>query len=1209
MKVVKAKFLWQKIDLSSYAKLAISTTVSNFQTLINTSALVPNQWYLITDYRTVDYIRQSNTPVYQWHIGDVEQIYVLALDVNEVCPEGWSKDFPDEKIIYKPSRTIFSENPDWSLDNAKVNSGSVEVSTPSATIMEFTNNPFSVSPKDWKNFIMNISDGSNFNYDYDANNYWVDWQFDGNWDFELLKTYYDVPVYRYIDWQWGVNQGSQEITLLNETTFEATTPLTDFNTIDPDNYYYFYILDNDTGAENYYDYIDRDWSWKINASGQFELLDSGTYTSNYAYYEEWVGNSWDIDLTIQGSNEFSLDRLDWNLRKGSDQTGNTWFSIAWSDSTATDLYVANYGVDWEISGNSVFLLGNSHDLTTDLIYIEGWPMGTDQNTLIDLGDDVSIYSDFYTLGLDVDLTGFYYLNGSYSYEVAGSDSGLIIGRQIPEIDLEIDVDYRATKFRRYQNNAATYSGATTYAQWDIVLYNSETYICLTGGLNKTPSTQNLYWIKMTSNEWDAIHNKYLGKWTITLSTLNPYNTGLVTQATLVAGGTGYPASSTFNARVLAGDAQCTISVSTDGSGVVTTINSVVTTGRGYFQNNSSYPYYCSSTGDWWGLAVQISTTDTIVSSYVTPNLASYTDFDLFPDVTNIRTNFGLKIRNNSVTPMDLVLKSDTNINSTLTTNGGTATLRNVNNTNASLNGNVMVISSFNNSDILYIESSIAYILNSTKSKLINGCSLYRFEYSNIDAIIGTFTGSYKISYTTGLNWTNAVIQSSINNTFNYLSQFLMVAQNASANFINKAEYVTFPWAFSITQNNVTGYIKKIYANAFFKSNVISSDCWYLSVTGSYFESNVLNCLIGVETTWGNSIHPCVFDVFTNNEITGVLMNIAGKLAFSNNTLKSGMRSATCYREDGSTFQISWNNLWNSAINFYIYQNNGSFSNNIISGAVSNITYQYLAGASKTFTDNSVSGRLMNLIMIKWNATYNVFYGLIGTGTANTVNSNTSSTLTNCVFFGGVNGNLFSGQTSSSVFNYTCQNNVFSTVIENSVFEQNFIGNTFTGNIYRVTFTKQVNSLVIPALADVIFPTMVIRGKDDGASTQIFLIENASAVDILRITGNDKIETNGITGNSSFNFGKSISYPYLAATSNTTLGQNDHVCNCTSWTFTVTLPSASWATRRVYIIKNSWTGVITVDAEWTQTIDGELTQTLIQWESITLMSNWTNWIIL
>lgn len=72
--------------------------------------------------------------------------------------------------------------------------------------------------------------------------------------------------------------------------------------------------------------------------------------------------------------------------------------------------------------------------------------------------------------------------------------------------------------------------------------------------------------------------------------------------------------------------------------------------------------------------------------------------------------------------------------------------------------------------------------------------------------------------------------------------------------------------------------------------------------------------------------------------------------------------------------------------------------------------------------------------------------------------------------------------------------------------------------------------------------------------------------------------------------------------------NDYFINCTTNSFTITLPSAALLAGKVFEIKNSGTGTITIDADGTETIDGDLTQSLIEDESMTVISNGSNWFI-
>lgn len=77
----------------------------------------------------------------------------------------------------------------------------------------------------------------------------------------------------------------------------------------------------------------------------------------------------------------------------------------------------------------------------------------------------------------------------------------------------------------------------------------------------------------------------------------------------------------------------------------------------------------------------------------------------------------------------------------------------------------------------------------------------------------------------------------------------------------------------------------------------------------------------------------------------------------------------------------------------------------------------------------------------------------------------------------------------------------------------------------------------------------------------------------------------------------------------TLDGSDELVDCTSGTFAVTLPTAVGFTKQ-YIIKNSGTGVITLNTTSSQTIDGNASGTIIlnQYDSKILRSNGNNWIL-
>ena len=101
-------------------------------------------------------------------------------------------------------------------------------------------------------------------------------------------------------------------------------------------------------------------------------------------------------------------------------------------------------------------------------------------------------------------------------------------------------------------------------------------------------------------------------------------------------------------------------------------------------------------------------------------------------------------------------------------------------------------------------------------------------------------------------------------------------------------------------------------------------------------------------------------------------------------------------------------------------------------------------------------------------------------------------------------------------------------------------------------------------------------------------------------------TNIFSGQVSFTGG--VLRTYVAKTATYAAGTTDYVIDCTSGTFTVTLPTSVGMQGKVYNIKNSGTGTITVATTSSQTIDADTTKTLLQWDNLQIVSTGVNWII-
>jgi hypothetical protein len=86
--------------------------------------------------------------------------------------------------------------------------------------------------------------------------------------------------------------------------------------------------------------------------------------------------------------------------------------------------------------------------------------------------------------------------------------------------------------------------------------------------------------------------------------------------------------------------------------------------------------------------------------------------------------------------------------------------------------------------------------------------------------------------------------------------------------------------------------------------------------------------------------------------------------------------------------------------------------------------------------------------------------------------------------------------------------------------------------------------------------------------------------------------------------------YIAKTATYSILVTDYVVDCTSGTFTATLPTAVGFTGKTFVVKNSGAGTITLATTSSQNIDGVTTKTLSsQYSGYTVMSDGTGWKII
>ena len=253
--------------------------------------------------------------------------------------------------------------------------------------------------------------------------------------------------------------------------------------------------------------------------------------------------------------------------------------------------------------------------------------------------------------------------------------------------------------------------------------------------------------------------------------------------------------------------------------------------------------------------------------------------------------------------------------------------------------------------------------------------------------------------------------------------------------------------------------------------------------------------------------------------------------------------------------------------------------------------------------------------------------VISSGTTGNIKFNTGGTASaNTEMYINTTGQVLMGQSPVGAGSYDV--NVRSTTNQTSTMG---VGSDSTGALCNAEIWSYNDDTALGALAfDTAYTTVpnytgngvLTMGDDNGMAFvtyhatlgdfEIYTTGNTDADRAMKIDVNQNVNigTASSIGQAKFSVEGSVAFGYSAQTATYTATITDHFINCTANTFTVTLPTAVGITGRQYVVKNSGAGVITVDGDAAETIDGATTVSLpTQYESITLASDGTNWIIL
>ena len=229
-----------------------------------------------------------------------------------------------------------------------------------------------------------------------------------------------------------------------------------------------------------------------------------------------------------------------------------------------------------------------------------------------------------------------------------------------------------------------------------------------------------------------------------------------------------------------------------------------------------------------------------------------------------------------------------------------------------------------------------------------------------------------------------------------------------------------------------------------------------------------------------------------------------------------------------------------------------------------------------------------------NTSYSNFFGSrAGDGATNATNSNFFGQAAGVYSTNGSFSNFFGYHTGLGASNASYSNHFGYHTGYNSGGNTNSIGEN--NIIIGTNISLPRNSTNMMNLGGVLFGTGFYF---DSGSTQNFGVTSGGKIGILTTTPNSTLQVSG-----------TLSLPYIEKTGSYTLTDTDYTVNCTSNTFNVTLPTAVGCIGRLYNIKNTGLGTITVLPSGSQTIDGETYQRLVKPTNMQVQSTNSNWIIL
>ncbi|MEI6529673.1 MAG: hypothetical protein WCN88_04770 [Candidatus Falkowbacteria bacterium] len=425
--------------LDSYAKLSISVTMDELLNAITglkaTSQLIPNQWYKITDYQTLSFIAGTNV----LYTAPVEQIYVQALDVNQIGQKGFSATYTDEEIKFTTVVSALTEEISYANESGYDSSNitTTGYGTDWFSVSEtgpYSQDYFYLEGYDGDTDVSFYADQSTLNIDFTFENGIFTWINNPGVSFESIFTP-DSPSYIYMNW-YKVYANPLGIIRARYNTVTDFYVDTDYRGVKVRNYKFLasaYVSGAHTAG-----YIctqsNQVWlcilatSTTPSINGFWTLLSSQT-SSEYPLAGDFYSGGFNVSKDI---NQY-IDRAPFQFQcyTGTGKC-NSSFTGAWN---GFNLYVAqfplNAKVDWGMStanivirnvGNAeLHLVGNNtfDDVQNTLLYSSDSIAYTiSGNTFLKITSSI-LYNMSYSAGINIVNTLF---AGSSQYNTLGSIS-------------------------------------------------------------------------------------------------------------------------------------------------------------------------------------------------------------------------------------------------------------------------------------------------------------------------------------------------------------------------------------------------------------------------------------------------------------------------------------------------------------------------------------------------------------------------------------------------------------------------------------------------------------------------------------------------------------------------------------------------------------------------------------------------------------------